>query len=399
MAHLGSAPVRRLAEAALSKMAATNPAVAITGPRQSGKTTLARLSFPRHSYVNLEDPDERAFATDDPKGFLDRFTSGVVLDEVQRCPDLFSYIQVRIDARPSMGEFVLTGSSQFTLNEHISQSLAGRVAYLQLLPFAYAELAASTASGRKNESLDATLFRGAYPPVCIRGADPRQWYGDYIATYVERDVRQMLRVADLDAFQRFVALCAGNTGQLLNLTRIAADAGVSASTAKAWLAVLRASYVVTLLQPHHQNFRKRLVKAPKLFFLDTGVACRLLRIGSVDELTTHSMRGPLFETWVVSELLKGRFNRGLRENLFFWRNQVGLEVDVLAERAGKLAPIEAKSGATVASDWFEPIAAWTKLAGDAAANARLIYGGNASMHRRGVDVVSWSDIQEVADAI
>lgn len=371
----------------LEALVRTNPVVAITGPRQSGKTTLARRVFHHLPYENLEDPETRALVRDDPRSLLERMSAGGIIDEVQRFPDLFSYLQVEVDR--GRGPFVLTGSSRFTLDANISQSLAGRVAYVHLLPFADGELRQTT---RPASSLDETLFTGAYPPVHDRGADPVRWYTDYLATYVERDVRQLLRVADLDVFQRFLRLCAGWVGQLLNLNRLATDCGIAANTARAWLGVLRTSYIVHLLPPHHKNFRKRLVKAPKLYFVDTGLAARLLGITDARQLEQHPARGPLFESWVVAELLKGRFNRGLPDNLYFWRNHTGHEVDVLADEGTKLLPVECKSGATLVNDWFDALDRWRTLAGDAADMPHLVYGGRQSRNHRGVQVLGYRDI-------
>jgi hypothetical protein len=388
--------VARQAEAAVRKLAATSPIVAITGPRQSGKTTLAVNAFPDFKYANLEEPDTRLLASRDPRSFLAGLGGGAIIDEAQRVPDLFSYLQVHTDAHRPSAQFVLTGSSQFLLNEQITQSLAGRVAYIHLLPFSWHEL---TASGAPPASLEDALFRGAFPPVHARGADPAQWYRDYVATYVERDVRQLIRVLDIDAFQQFVRLCAHWTGQLLNLTRMAADCGVSANTAKAWLGVLRASYIVYLLHPHHANFRKRLVKSPKLYFLDTGMAAQLLSIRQADDLRAHAMRGPLFESWLIAELLKGRFNRGLADNLYFWRSRGGDEIDVLADHGRTLQPIECKSGRTIAGDWFDGIEKWSQWAGRKAEVGRLVYGGDRAAEHRGIKVLPWKNIDSLTAVV
>lgn len=386
----------RQSESALRKLAETSPIVAITGPRQSGKTTLAVHAFAGFAYRNLEEPDTRMLAVRDPRSFLASLEGGAIIDEAQRVPELFSYLQVHVDARRRSGQFVLTGSSQFLLNERITQSLAGRVAYLHLLPFSRGEL---VGSGCAPAELEDALYRGSFPPIHARGADPGQWYRDYVVTYVERDVRQLLRVSDIDTFQQFVRLCAHWTGQLLNLSRMAADCGVSANTARAWLGVLRASYIVYLLRPHHVNFRKRLVKTPRLYFLDTGMAAQLLSVQQPDELRTHPMRGALFESWVVSELIKGRFNRGLTDNLYFWRSQGGEEVDIVADHGATLLPIECKSGRTVAADWFDGIEQWTKRAGKKGEAARLVYGGDRSAQQRGVRVLPWRDIDSLASVV
>lgn len=381
--------IPRLARACLLEMAPGFPFLAITGPRQSGKTTLARATFPSKPYASLEDPDVRTFAEGDPRAFLAQFPDGAVLDEVQRCPAIFSYLQTLsdLDARP--GRFVLTGSQQFGLLSTLSQSLAGRVGMVQLLPFSAQELAAE---GRLPGDLDQALFMGAYPPLYDRPLEPGRWFAAYVATYVERDVRQMVNVRDLSTFQRFVRLCAGRTGQLLNLSGLAADAGITHNTAKAWISILEASYLVHLLPPHHESFSKRLVKTPKLYFLDTGLAAWLLGVQEPGQLATHPLKGPLFETWVVAELLKRRFNRGLPSNLFFWRDRSGREVDVVMDQGRRLAPVEIKAGRTVNPDFFGGLGAWSAMAGPRSGKPRLIYGGDASQSRTETEVISWLDL-------
>jgi hypothetical protein len=306
-----------------------------------------RACFPEHSYLNLEDPELRAHALQDPRGFLDR-PGGMILDEVQRVPDLLSMIQVIVDRDPRPGRFIVTGSQVFALSAAISQSLAGRIALINLLPFSCAELAEA---GYLGQRLDEVLFRGGFPPIHDRQLAPRAWLADYIATYVERDVRQILEVRDLTAFQRFLALCAGWVGQLVNYSSLASDAGIAVNTAKAWLGALQTSGLIAVLQPHHQNFRKRMVKTPKLHWLDSGLCCRLLNIQDPEHLATHPARGAIFESWVFGELLKGRYQRRETANLFFWRNHVGEKVDLLADHGLTVLPIAVKSGATVADDW------------------------------------------------
>jgi uncharacterized protein len=384
--------IRRTAEATLVEMADQFKILAVTGPRQSGKTTLVRHVFPDKPYASLENPDTREFALRDPRRFLQRYASGAVLDEVQRCPELLSYLQGMVDESQERGHFVLTGSQHFGLMEKISQSLAGRVGVLHLLPFSLCEL---TDGGVRPEGLDALLFAGGYPPVHDAHASPERWYNAYIDTYIERDMRQLVNVHDTDRFQRFMRLCADSIGQLVNMTRIGSDCGVDQKTVKAWLAILETGFVIYRLRPHHENFRKRLVKTPKLYFHDTGLAARLLGIERAEQLATHRMRGALFENWVVSELLKGRHNLARSDNLFFWRDNTGAEVDILADRAGVLLPIEVKSGMTIASDWFDGLAKWRRLAGDRAARPVLVYGGEARQSRQIAEVLPWSDIGEL----
>jgi predicted AAA+ superfamily ATPase len=365
------------------------PTVTITGPRQSGKTTLAKTVFRNRPYVSLEDPDSRQAALDDPRSFLDRFPNGAVLDEVQRCPDLLSYLQGRIDADGRMGLFILTGSQHFGLLSGISQSLAGRTAFVELLPFTLAELQQAAVLP---QTVDELLFKGGYPPLYQRKVAPRAWFSSYVASYVERDVRQLLKVQELSLFQRFVRLCAGRTGQLLNLSGLAAECGVTHNTAKAWIAVLEASYILFLLQPHHANFNKRLVKTPKLYFYDTGLACWLLGLQHHQQVSTHPLRGALFETLVISELAKQRLNAGERPELYFWRDSNGNEIDVIMDTGSHLLPIEIKSGVTVAGDFFSGLRKWRQLAGEQAGRQLLVYGGEESYRQNDIEVVGWKEL-------
>ena len=372
------------------------PVVAVTGPRQSGKTTLVRAAFPDRPYANLEDLETNEFATSDPKGFLSSFPDGAVLDEVQRAPELFAQLQVRVDAERRPGLFVLTGSQQFDLMARVTQSLAGRIALVPLLPFSLSELGRVA---RAPERLEDLLWRGLFPPVHDRDLDPRIWYGNYVQTYLERDLRQQIAIRDLSTFQRFLRMCAARSGQLLNLSGLASDCGVSHNTARAWISVLEAGFLVHLLRPHHASFGKRLVKTPKLYFTDAGLAAWLLGIEDSVQLATHSQRGALFETWLVADLLKARFNMGLASNLYFWRNRSGLEVDVLAERGESLVAVEAKSGQTISGDFFRSLDRWQELAGDRRSSSWLVYGGSSTQRRRQVQVLSWSHIAPLEEAV
>ncbi len=384
--------IARSAAALLTEMARGFPVIAITGPRQSGKSTLARQVFSQHPYVTLEDLDTRRVAVADPRRFLARFPNGAVLDEVQRAPELLSYLQSHVDASGRMGEFVVTGSQQFGLMDRITQSLAGRVGMLQLLPLSNAELLHSTSA---RASLEQRMWRGGYPALHARQRElsPQTWFAGYIATYLERDVRQVLNISNLGQFQRFVLMCAARSGQLLNLNSLAADCGISQPTARQWLTVLQASYVVTLLPPFHRNFGKRLVKTPKLYFLDTGVLCHLLRIADPLELQTHAMRGPVFETWVVTEVIKHRYNQGLAADLYFWRDNHGVEVDLVFEHAGRLQAVEIKSGTTFAMDWLQAARRWKAVVGKSAAQPIVVYGGKESFGLADAQAVSWHDIK------
>ena len=378
--------ILRAATPTLERLAKGFPVVALTGPRQSGKTTLAKTVFKDKPYITLENPDEREFALNDPKRFLARFSQGAILDEVQRCPQLLSWLQGVVDERGIMGDFVLTGSAQLDLVAGITQSLAGRVGRVELLPLSASELHNAQ---MLPTTLSQTLWKGGYPALYDRPVSPQDWFPNYIATYVERDVRQLLSVRDLGQFQTFVRMCAARTGQLLNLATLGADCGISAVTARQWLTVLETSYIVTLLRPHHRNFGKRLVKTPKLYFLDAGLAAWLMGIRDAQTLETHAARGALFETWVVSELYKQRLNAGQPLDLYFWRDSSGNEVDVLIENATGLQALEIKSGSTFASDWTSGLRKWQKLAQDEALTPSLVYGGDQSHAREDLQVWGW----------
>ena len=327
-------------------MARRWPAVTLTGPRQSGKTTLCQTVFPRHPHVSLEAPDVRAFAAEDPRAFLSQFPEGAVIDEVQRVPDLLSYLQGAIDADPAPGRWILTGSHNLALIESVSQSLAGRTAVLHLLPLARSEVERFAGHPR---SLDEVLVAGGYPRIFDRGLDPAEWLGSYVATYIERDVRRIINVGDLAVFQRFLQLCAGRTAQLLNYSSLAGDCGISQPTAKAWLSILEAGFVAFRLPTLHSRLRQRLVKMPKLHFYDTGLVCWLLGIRSAEQLVAHPLRGPIFETWVVSECAKHRANQARAGGLSFYRDRNGAEVDLVVEGPQGVALVEAKAAATPSS--------------------------------------------------
>ena len=384
--------ITREAEHTLSTLARGFPVLAVTGPRQSGKTTLARSFFGDKPYVSLEELDQREYASSDPRGFLAGYPDGAVLDEVQHCPELFSYIQGIVDKDKRCGLFVLTGSQQFGLLSKITQSLAGRAGFVHLLPFALSEL---HAAGRETGSLDNLLFSGLYPPLYDREVKPSTWYANYILTYVERDVRQIVNIRDMATFQRFLKMCAARNGQLLNLSSLADDCGITHNTARAWISILEASYILFLLTPHHSNFGKRLVKTPKLYFYDTGLASCLLGIRDAEQLSIHPMRGPLFEAFVISELLKSRYNRGLASNLFFWRDNTGNEIDLIMERGDKLLPLEIKSGQTITSDYFRSLEKWLAFAGPSAGAARIVYGGMETQNRTNAEVLPWQSIRKI----
>ncbi len=384
----------------LRKLASQYPVVTITGPRQSGKTTLVRAEFPEYRYISLENPDYRQLALEDPRGFLRPLKSGVILDEVQRVPDLFSYIQTIVDENDQPGAFVLTGSQNFLLLERISQSLAGRTAILHLLPLSKRELfrqsplnpddfPSVSVSKAEYPGVWEMLFKGFYPRIHDKNLDPTEWYAWYYQTYVERDVRSILNIGDLDAFVRFVRLCAGRNGQLVNFSTLAADAGISHSTAKRWLSILQAGFIIALLQSHHENFRKRLVKSPKLYFLDSGLLSFLLGIKSAEELQFHAMRGSVFESFVFLELYKMYAHVGQIPPVYFWRDAKGHEVDFIIERGNKRVIIDVKSGETINADYFKGLKYYQQLAGDKVDQSLLVYGGFEHFVRKEITILPW----------
>ena len=366
----------------LQRLFGQYPFVTVTGPRQSGKTTLCRAAFPDLAYVNLESPRVRRFAQEDPERFLAGYPDGAILDEVQRVPELLSWLQVLADERRTNGLFVLTGSGQFLVFDEVDQSLAGRTALLRLLPLSLDELRA----GGSDVGLDETLVTGFFPRIHDQALDPTTALGDYVETYLERDVRRIGEVRNLAAFRRFVRLCAGRVGQLLDYSALGADAGVTHSTARGWVSLLEASYVLFRLEPFHANVRKRLVRSPKLYFYDVGLAAWLLDIENVGHVRTHPLRGSLFENAVVVEALKHRYNRNRRPHVSFFRDRRGLECDLLYRSGDRLLAVEAKSGATVASDWFTSLNRVAEIVSNVAARA-VVYGGAAREERRGAEAV------------
>ncbi len=376
------------------------PVVTVTGPRQSGKTTLIRSVLPDCDYVNLEDPDLRADAMTDPRGFLGQFKSGVIIDEAQQTPQLFSYIQGIVDQTGRPGQFVLSGSQNFLLMEKITQSLAGRCAILHLMPFSYTELIAqpimdvSEPSGENTSDkppfdLFEMLHKGFYPRIHDRNLAPQDWLSNYYQSYIERDVRQIINVGDIEVFNRFVRLCAGRNGQLLNMASLANDCGVSAVTVKRWLSILETSFIIKLLRPYYKNFNKRLIKSPKLYFMDTGLLCHLLRIRDAEDLQFHAMRGAVFEAWVISELVKSYYHQGLVPDVYFWRDSKGNEIDLLIDRGSKLIPIEIKSGQTINEEFFKALEYFDSISNHAVGKQLLVYGGTRPSVRHSISVIPW----------
>ena len=389
--------VPRMAAGVVEERLGGYPVVVVSGPRQSGKTTLARMVRPDFPYYSLEDPDTRAFASEDPRRFLGQAAEGVILDEVQRAPDLFSYLQGIVDEDRRAGRFLLTGSSQFEMIESITQSLAGRSSMLTLLPFSMREL---QAEGRGAGSVDELLYGGLFPPVHDRAVEPAVWFQDYVGTYLERDVRQILKIQDLAAFQRFVQLCAGRVGQLLNVSSLASDAGITRVTAESWLSVLQASHLVFLVRPWFTNLSKRLIKAPKMYFCDPGLAGWFLGVRTAAHVAAHPLRGALFENWVMSELLKAQTHKGIKPSLHFLRDKEGHEIDAIIETApGKIHAVEIKSGETVAGDAFGGLDYWRgKLSGQEMI-PWLVHGGAGRQERKKATVLPWDDLTSLLDAV
>lgn len=378
--------------------AKTTPVIAILGPRQSGKTTLAKATFKDHVYVTLEDLDIRTFAKEDPRAFLSRYENafGVIFDEIQHVPELLSYIQTIVDANYRPGYYILTGSQNFLVAQSITQTLAGRISLHTLLPLSINEL--------KNTNLIPStpyrlILQGNYPIIYSRDEEPQKWYRDYIKTYVERDVRTLTAVGDLTTFRKFMQLCAGRIGQLLNLTSIGDDLGVSYNTVKSWISILEESYIIFLLQPHSKNFRKRLIKSPKLYFYDTGLACILLGIENEEQLITHFARGGLFESLIISEFYKEFYNSDKTPHLYFWRDKSDHEVDCIIEKGESLYPVEIKSGMTINSDFFDGLKYWNELANADPKDGYLVYGGTENQTRTNGNVIGWNDLPAVLQKI
>jgi len=384
--------ITRTAEERLVRLYKTFKVLAVTGPRQSGKTTLVKKVFSDKPYVNLENPDVRRFSVDDPRGFLSQFPDGAVLDEVQRNPDLFSYLQEIVDNSSQRGQFVLTGSNNFLLNEKISQSLAGRVAYLNLLPFSLKEIKGSYPVKTENEH----ILQGFYPPLYDQGLPYEEWVPNYIRTYIERDVRQIKNISDLLVFERFMRLLAGRTGQELNYTSLSVEVGVDVKTIQSWIGILESSYIIFLLRPYYKNFNKTIVKRPKLYFYDSAIVCSLLQIKKPEHIVNHPLRGALFECLVMSEVIKYQANEQNDMQVYFWRDKTGREVDIIAETPLVTTPIEIKAGKTVQQVFFKHVKYWMELSGSS--KGKFVYAGEAQQNRSdGTEVFSWKHIHEKLD--
>lgn len=372
------------------------PVITITGPRQSGKTTLITYLFKDKPYVSLENPDTRLFVEKDPRGFLATYPSGVVIDEAQRVPEIFSYIQGVADDKNLPGQFILSGSQSFLLHHNISQTLAGRTAIFRLLPFSLAELDNEKIPVQTYEDY---IFTGSYPRIYDKNINPADFFPNYIQTYLERDVRSLQNIHDLSAFTRFLGLCAGRIGQILDLTSMANDCGVSVNTAKAWISVLEASYSVYLLQPYYRNFNKRLIKRPKIYFYDTGLACSLLKIESFKQLGTFYNLGGLFENMVINEILKEKYNQGIQPAVYFWRDHKGKEIDCLIDQFDHPLMMEMKASRTYHPDFFKNLLYLNHLTGSAPDHNRVVYGGDDSYNTSSGKLLSWRSLSRMEEVL
>jgi len=389
--------IPRIAEKTLHRYAKGFPVICITGPRQSGKTTLAKLAFPKKQYFSLEDPDTALLVRSDPRGFLDTWPGGLILDEAQYLPELFTYIKTVVDKDPKPGKYIITGSQQFSLMAKITESLAGRAAFLTLLPFSLSELGFMS----HNENPWELMLKGMYPPLYDRDISTHDFYSAYIASYVERDLRQLINIKDLHSFQSFIKFCASRIGGILNLSSLASDCGITHNTAKAWISVLEISNIIYLLKPYYRNFGKRLIKSPKMYFTDPGLACRLLGIQTTEQLFLSPMRGGLFEGFIISELIKNRLNRGEAPEIWFWRDNTGMEIDCLLMEGSQLLALEIKSGKTFNDEMLDGLKEWQKIdtetgketfAGGETSNRILVYAGSTKTVNRGIKLMPWNEV-------
>lgn len=373
----------------LRQIAAKMPVLSVTGPRQSGKTTLAQQVFPGYHYANLENPLTREYAKNNPQQFLRQSEKGLIIDEAQYVPELFSWVQVHVDETRRNGEIILSGSQNFLLMERITQSLAGRVAIFHLLPFSYSEIS-RTEYG--NGTLNQYIFQGFFPRIYDQHTPPEVFYPSYIQTYVERDVRQIQAIGDLALFEKFLSLCAGRVGQVFNQSALAVETGVSVPTIARWMSILQTGFIAYLLQPFYQNFNKRITKSPKLYFYDTGLVAALLRLRSADEVNHHFARGALFENFVINEVMKNYLNRGIRPDLYFWADRSGYEIDLIVNTGRNIFPIEIKSSGTIRPEFFRNLLLFQKIAGAPAENCHLIYAGGENQDRTEGLVRDWKSL-------
>lgn len=383
--------ISRNIEKSIRKYLSKYPIIGVTGPRQSGKTTMLKTMFPDYTYVNLESYDARNFAETDPRGFLNQYNNKIIFDEAQRVPHLFSYLQAIVDDDTQMGRFILSGSQNFHLMTSITQSLAGRIALFRLMPLDLSEMKAASLL---EDDYAKMIIRGFYPALYDRDIDSKTFYSNYIETYVERDIRDLVNVQDLRMFRNFISLCAARSGQLLNLNSLANECGISQPTAKSWLSVLQASYVVFLLNPYYKNYSKRITKTPKLYFYDTGLLAHLLKIRNAEKLKLSAVKGSLFENLIVSELLKQNYHQQLHREMWFWRDASGHEVDLVVQDDEQLDIVEMKATETVMGDLFSGLHYFADLAGEDIKSKSLIYGGDQNQHRSGADVVGWKTLAD-----
>lgn len=380
--------IQRIAKVKLIDLASKFKAVAVTGARQTGKTTLVKQVFKSKPYVSLENPDMRNFALEDPRGFLQTYPNGAILDEVQRVPILFSYLQEVLDNSKVKGLFILSGSNNFLLQQTISQTLAGRVGYINLLPFSISELKKAKLLSTDDDTL---MLKGFYPPIYDQEIPPADWCPNYIRTYIEKDVRQIKNITDLIVFERFIKLLAGRSGQELNNSALAVETGVDVKTIQSWIGILESSFIIYLLKPHHKNFNKTIVKRPKVYFYDSAIVCYLLGIRDNIQLQTHPLRAAIFEGMVVTELIKKRTNAGLPINLFYWRDKTGHEIDIIIDNSGKLLPIEIKSGKTINTEFFKNMDYWSDLS--KVKKSMVLYAGSQNQKRsNGRETLNWRSL-------
>ncbi len=368
------------------------PILTLTGPRQSGKTTLLKELFDDYRYISLENPNNLEFALNDPIGFLKKYDTFTIFDEVQKAPQLFSYLQTKVDEDKIMGQYILSGSQNFQLLEKITQSLAGRVAIFKLLPFSFAEL---KSHHLLKNTLHEACFYGAYPSVFDREIAPQDYYAPYLENYVERDMRELINIKDLRLFRKFVKLCAGRVGQLLNFSAIANDCGISTPTAQAWFSVLESCFIVFTLPPYFQNFTKRVVKSPKLYFYDTGLACHLLEIEDAKYLPLHPLRGNIFENMIVSEFIKNKFHKNLHKEFYFWQDSSGKEIDIITANPLGFDAFEIKSGETITSEFFKNLTLFERIITPLQAKKHIIYGGDDTQLRTDITIFGWKDIDSI----
>ena len=386
--------IKRDLQAKLKQLAKGYPVVGIFGPRQSGKTTIAKMTFGNYKYVSLEDFKSKELAINDPYGFFDRNHNkhGIILDEIQTVPSLFSYIQTWSDEHQKPGYFVITGSQNFLLNAAVTQTLAGRIAITTLLPLSIGEL---TRAKLLPKTLEDAVFYGGYSRIFTQSVIPYEWQQNYIRTYLERDVRQIKNVENLDLFKKFIGLCAGRIGQLLNISSLANDCGITVNTTKSWLSLLQASYIIFLLQPYYKNFSKRLIKSPKLYFYDTGLACAILGISEPSSVYTHYLRGGLVESFVLSDLCKTSYNQGREPRYYFWRDSIGHEIDGVLEYNMRVVRLEIKASKTIHENYFDNLKYWNELAKTDAVDNYVIYAGDENCRRTAGSIISWHNTASI----